>query len=206
VAYRRAFTLVELLIVIAVIGALIALLLPAVQVARESARNTHCINNLRQVGLMTQMYRDVHDGYFPDGAKTGRYQYRMAPGRKTPDDRSALPETYGLEAVFVNKNFLPTESGMWVCPSHPDESRLLYGNTYAFSTAAVLEKNKNPPNQQTSIWVWDNYSLKPGLSGFMGPFSGYTIPTKDRIQPHSTLRGPGYNTVYLDGHVDYLAF
>ena len=72
---RHAFTLVELLVVIAIIGVLVALLMPAIQSAREAARRTQCADNSHNIGLAIHNFHDAKK-FFPDTFFCCRYTSR----------------------------------------------------------------------------------------------------------------------------------
>jgi len=104
-----AFTLVELLVVIAIIGVLVALLLPAVQAAREAARRTQCINNVKQMALGAANYESAK-GYFPPGRKRPDKE-TIATGKEAGGGYTSYPE--GASNTERYNNF---SVHVWILP------------------------------------------------------------------------------------------
>ena len=126
---RRAFTLVELLVVTAVIGILVGLLLPAVQAAREAGRRAHCLNNLRQMGLALHSYHDTQK-FFPRGGSgsttSGRHCLSwgaaILPGLKQQGLYESINQTESYLHVsnqVVGRTMVPT----FLCPTAPRTPR-----------------------------------------------------------------------------------
>jgi prepilin-type N-terminal cleavage/methylation domain-containing protein/prepilin-type processing-associated H-X9-DG protein len=123
ISTRKAMTLVELLVVIAIIGVLVAMLLPAVQVARSAARAASCKNNMRQIGLAILQFCDTHKGQFPewDHAGTNKSWIYTVAGhlesvdeiRLCPDDFLLFERRYMKSTSYVINDYLvePTAVG-----------------------------------------------------------------------------------------------
>ncbi|MCA9102916.1 MAG: DUF1559 domain-containing protein [Pirellulales bacterium] len=125
---RRGFTLVELLVVIAIIGILIALLLPAVQAARESARRAQCTNNLKQIGLALINYHDTLQVFPPGtlGNGTGwSWSARLLPFMEVGNVHKQIDFGVNYNVVHpVNNTAMKTFVSTYLCPSAPSPQLL----------------------------------------------------------------------------------
>jgi prepilin-type N-terminal cleavage/methylation domain-containing protein/prepilin-type processing-associated H-X9-DG protein len=129
---RRGFTLIELLVVIAIIAVLIALLLPAVQAAREAARRAQCVNNLKQLGLATHNYHDLHN-VFPPGRV-----WAPRPGKAATD----FPTIFG-----------GVQNTTWFCLMLPQfEQQALY-NAFNFTLGSEGWSGPSPLNAADGMFA-----------------------------------------------------
>jgi prepilin-type N-terminal cleavage/methylation domain-containing protein/prepilin-type processing-associated H-X9-DG protein len=139
---KLGFTLVELLVVIAIIGILVALLLPAIQAAREAARRTQCLNNLKQMGLAILNYESARKSY-PRGRwnldpnDTGKHAVPDRTLAKSNDaswtvvvlpyaEEQSIASQYDLKKEWFNTTNRPSVSSpltIFICPSVPELNR-----------------------------------------------------------------------------------
>jgi prepilin-type N-terminal cleavage/methylation domain-containing protein/prepilin-type processing-associated H-X9-DG protein len=131
---RRGFTLIELLVVIAIIGVLIALLLPAVQSAREAARRMQCTNNLKQLGLAVHQYHDIH-GVIPPCSQGPVYQFSVLARIFPYLEQNALFQSLNFDlglrangnAPIRPENTTATQAvvAVFLCPSDGSNQRVI---------------------------------------------------------------------------------
>lgn len=130
-AARRAFTLVELLVVIAIIGILIALLLPAVQAAREAARRMQCTNNLKQIGLALHNYESSHK-VLPPGyitSNTASTHTQILPYFEQSAAYDLFDFTVNINTHANNLAAREQKLTGLQCPSHPGSPAFILAGT-----------------------------------------------------------------------------
>lgn len=188
---RGGFTLVELMVVIAIIGVIAALLLPAVQMAREAARATSCRNHLRQIGLASDLFYDVHQAYPPAriaprpgdmeglmcGGMNASWLVRLLPWL----EQQALYETWDVEGQWYLQPpaSLRRVIPVYVCPSRRSVTDAVGRRVVGGRPAGKLPCGcPIPPSDGTGVEVFaalgdyagNHGDLSPGAMGLPSDF------------------------------------
>lgn len=174
---RHGFTLVELLVVIAVIGMLVVLLLPAVQAAREAARRTGCANNLKQLGLALNNYLTAHNERLPMGAPGGG-RHGMWSHMLPYLEEATVHQELNLDGPTAREPHRYTLMPAYLCPSYPFKSVHRGDTNFDYQEGAMLTYQGaagvllDEENQRTSP---ANYGAVPENGAF-----GYAFARKLR--------------------------
>jgi len=190
---KAGFTVVELLVVIAIIGVLVALLMPAVQMAREAARRTQCQNNLSQCGKAIQLYA-TSKGQLP----ASRTVIRLGLTRHVMNwVYPVLPE---LEQSAVHAqlrsgtNILPTTIPTLKCPSQPKYESIDYPNSYVVNGGRANYTNASASPQIINFdWIANGVFIDKGDATIT---AGTTGPDKQRIEDIAKYDGTS-NTLMM---------
>jgi prepilin-type N-terminal cleavage/methylation domain-containing protein/prepilin-type processing-associated H-X9-DG protein len=210
---RRAFTLVELLVVIAIIGILVALLLPAVQAAREAARRSECSNNLKQIMLGMHNYHDTYKSFPISLGWSTTLQSATDSERGAFSDKVPLLPFVERNSEYQKTNFadFPYDSGGWYgnaniqtqsgrlpvfnCPSEPNE---LFGGVANFNYAINMGTTHDAPHNGPGAWAGE--SRHNGAASYHGPWSGQpgTIMHDNVVKMASFIDGTSNTVGYAE--------